>query len=420
MAAWDRLIVDCRLATMCANGAAYGAIEDGAVLINDGRIAFSGARRDLPADAESSAKHVDRLDGRWVTPGLIDCHTHIVFAGDRVAEWEARLKGESYEEIARRGGGIATTVRATRKASEGELLELAGNRLAQMLREGLTTIEIKSGYGLDRETEFRMLSAARELGRRFGVRASTTYLGLHALPAEYAHDRAAYVRLVCDEVLPELTRAGLVDAVDAFVEPIAFSAQEAAAFFSAAKRLGIPVKLHADQRSNGNGAALAAEFGALSADHIEHTDEGGVAALAKAGSVAVLLPGAFLFLRDTQRPPIELLRRHGVPMAVATDCNPGSSPLVSPLAAMHLACALFGLAPEEALAGMTRNAARALGLANSVGTLEAGKHADLAVWAVERPSELAYWLGNPLCHASYVGGAPLAWSGSGMKSEVKT
>lgn len=404
---WDRLIVDCRLATMRANGAAYGAIDDGALLIGDGRIAFAGPRAELPSDALSNAKEVDRLDGRWITPGLVDCHTHIVFAGDRVGDFESRLKGASYEDIARQGGGIATTVRATRAASEKDLVEAASARLQHMIRNGLTTIEVKSGYGLDRDTEFRMLSAAKELGRRHGIRVCTTYLGLHALPTEYANNRTAYIELTINDVLPALKKSGLVDAVDGFMEPIAFTAKEISAFFGAAKKLGLPVKLHADQRSNGGGAALAAEYQALSADHIEHTDEAGVKALAKAGTVAVLLPGAFLFLRDTKKPPIELLRHHRVPMAVATDCNPGSSPVVSPLAVMHLACTLFGLTPEEALAGMTRNAARALGLANDIGTLEQGKYADLAVWPVEQPSELSYWLGRPLCEGSYVRGVPI-------------
>ena len=405
MTGWDRLIVDCRIATMREGGTAFGAIDDGALLIRDGRIAFVGARKDLPSDSAKGAKQTDRLGGRWVTPGLVDCHTHIVFGGNRVADFEARLKGESYEDIARRGGGIATTVRATRAASEAELIEAATPLLEEMRRNGLTTVEIKSGYGLDRETESRMLSAAKELGRKQGIRVRTTYLGLHALPPEFANKRAAYVELVVNDVLPALAEAKLIDAVDAFLEKIAFTADEVETFFRAAKKLGLPVKLHADQLGNGGGAALAAEFQALSADHIEHTDEAGVKALAKAGTVAVLLPAAFLFLRDTHKPPIELLRKHKVAMAVATDCNPGSSPTVSPLIAMHLACVLFGLTPEEALAGMTRNGAHALGL-DDVGTLEAGKAADLAVWNVDQPAELAYWLGRPLCERTYVAGVP--------------
>ncbi len=407
-AAWDRLIVDCRLATMRANGAPYGAIEDGALLIGDGRIVFAGPRNELPSDATNHTKEIDSLDGRWVTPGLVDCHTHIVFAGDRVADFEARLKGTSYEDIARKGGGIATTVRATRAASEADLVNSAALRLEHMIRDGLTTIEVKSGYGLDRDTEFRMLAVAKELGRRYGVRVCTTYLGLHALPAEFANNRSGYVNLVANEILPALKKATLIDAVDAFMEPIAFSGEEISTFFRAAKKLGLPVKLHADQRGNRGGAKLAAEFRALSADHIEHADEAGVKALAQAGTVAVILPGAFLFLRETQKPPLELLRRYKVPLAIATDCNPGSSPIVSPLAVMHLACALFELTPEEALAGMTRNGAHALGLGNEIGTLETGKTADLAVWSVEHPSELAYWLGLPLCEKTYVRGVPSA------------
>jgi imidazolonepropionase len=418
--AWDRLILDCHLATMRADGAPYGAIEDGALLIVDGRIAFVGSRNELPTDASARAKEIDRLDGSWVTPGLVDCHTHIVFAGDRVADFEARLKGASYEEIARKGGGIATTVSATRAASENDLINSAATRLVQMIRNGLTTIEVKSGYGLDRDTEFRMLSTAKELGRRYGIRVCTTYLGLHALPPEYANNRSDYVNLVVNEILPVLKKAELVDAVDAFMEPIAFTGDEISTFFQAAIKLGLPVKLHADQLGNRGGAKLAAGFQALSADHIEHADEASVLALAQAGTVAVILPGAFLFLRETQKPPIELLRRYKVPMAVATDCNPGSSPIVSPQAAMHLACTLFALTPEEALAGMTRNGARALGLASDIGTLETGKFADLAVWSVEHPSELAYWLGQKLCWKSYVRGSPLAWVGTGMKSDVKT
>lgn len=418
--AWDHLILDCHLATMREDGTPYGAIEDGALLVSDGRIAFAGPRNELPADASARAKEIDRLDGSWVTPGLVDCHTHIVFAGDRVAGFEARLKGASYEEIARKGGGIATTVRATRVASEADLVKAAAPRLQQMIRDGLTTIEVKSGYGLDRDTEFRMLSAAKELGRRYGIRVCTTYLGLHALPPEYANDRSSYVNLVVNEILPALKKARLVDAVDAFMEPIAFTGEEISVFFQAAKQLGLPVKLHADQLGNRGGAKFAAGFQALSADHIEYADEAGVKALARAGTVAVILPGAFLFLRETQKPPVELLRRYKVPVAIATDCNPGSSPIVSPLAAMHLACALFTLTPEEALAGMTRNGARALGLAKEIGTLETGKWADLAVWQIAHPSELAYWLGQKLCRKTYVRGAPLSWPGAGMKSEVKT
>ncbi len=403
---WDRLIVDCRLATMAANGVTYGAIQDGALLIRDGRIFFAGRRSELPGDVLKATKNVDRMDGRWITPGLVDCHTHIVFAGNRVDEFEARLSGATYEDIARKDGGIMSTVRDTRAASQKDLTETAARRLHQMMREGLTTIEVKSGYGLDCETEIRMLRVARELGKQSGIRVCTTYLGLHTLPHEYKNDRVGYVRQVTNEILPSLKKEGLMDAVDAFMEPIAFTGEEISIFFQAAKTLGIPVKLHADQRGNRGGAMLAAEFRALSADHVEYADEEGVKALAGAGTVAVILPGAFLFLRETQKPPVELLRRFKVPMAIATDCNPGSSPIVSPLAAMHLSCTLFGLTPEEALAGMTCNGARALGLTNEIGTLEPGKYADLAVWSVAEPPELAYWLGHSPCVTTYVRGAP--------------
>lgn len=403
---WDRLIVDCRLATMIA-GTPYGAIENGALLIRDGRIDFAGAAKDLPFDAWRATKIIDRLDGRWVTPGLIDCHTHLVFGGNRVAEFEARAGGTRYEDIAREGGGILSTVRATRASSEEDLIAGAQARLGQMMREGLTTVEIKSGYGLDRDTELRMLSAARALGRHTGVRVHATYLGLHTLPPESVDDRATYVRFVAEDMLPAIAHARLADSVDAFLESIAFMREEVATVFNAAKKLRMPIRLHADQLCNGGGAALAAEYRALSADHLEYTDEDGVRALAKAGTVAVLLPGAFVFLRETQLPPIEALRRHGVPIAIATDCNPGSSPLLSPLMAMNLACAAFHLTPEEALVGFTRNAARALGLANEIGTLEAGKCADFAVWSIERPSELSYWMGGAPLWRCYAKGQPL-------------
>lgn len=396
----DRLITDCRLATMVEGGEAYGAIEDGALLVRDGRIVWAGARVDLPAH---NAARTDHLDGRWVTPGLIDCHTHLVFGGDRSGEFEQRLGGATYEEIARAGGGIVSSVAATRAASEDELYASALTRLAGLKATGVTTVEIKSGYGLDHETELKMLRVARRIGREAGVRVRTSYLGLHALPPEHRADRAAYVDLAIDDILPAAHAEGLVDAVDAYCEPIAFSTEEVGRLFDRARALGLPVKLHADQLSDGGGAALAARYGALSADHIEHTGEAGVRAMAEAGVVAVLLPGAYLMLRETTPPPIDLLRRHGVPMAVATDCNPGTSPVVSMTAAINLACVQFRLTPEEALAGATRIAAKALGL-DDVGTLEAGKAADLAVWDIERPAELAYWLGKPLLARRMAGG----------------
>ena len=396
-----KLITDCRLATMAAGGGPYGAIDDGALLIRDGHIVWAGARGDLPPH---EAVETDRLGGRWVTPGLVDCHTHLVFGGDRSGEFEQRLGGATYEEIARAGGGIVSCVAATRAASEDELYASAVGRLAGLKATGVTTVEIKSGYGLDHDSELKMLRVARRIGREAGVRVRTSYLGLHAVPPEWKAGRGRYVDLAVDDILPAAHAEGLVDAVDAYCEPIAFSTDEVGRLFDKAKALGLPVKLHADQLSDGGGAALAARYGALSADHIEHTGEAGVRAMAEAGVVAVLLPGAYLMLRETTPPPIELLRRHGVAMAVATDCNPGTSPLASMTAAINLACVQFRLTPEEALAGATRIAARALGLEAEIGTLEAGKAADLAVWDIERPAELAYWLGKPLLARRMVGG----------------
>ena len=397
----DRLITDCRLATMAEGGEPYGAIEDGAILIRDGRIAWVGARADLPAH---KAVETERLDRRWVTPGLIDCHTHLVFGGDRSGEFEQRLNGATYEAIARAGGGIVSTMAATRAASEDELYASALGRLAGLTATGVTTVEIKSGYGLDRETELKMLRVARRIGREAGVRVRTSYLGLHAVPPEWKADRGGYVDLAVDGILPAAHAGGLVDAVDAYCEPIAFSTEEVGRLFDRARALGLPVKLHADQLSDGGGAALAGRYRALSADHVEHTSEAGVRAMAEAGVVAVLLPGAYLMLRETTPPPIDLFRRHGVAMAVATDCNPGTSPVASMTAAISLACVQFRLTPEEALAGATRHAAKALGLGGEIGTLEAGKAADLAAWDIERPAELAYWLGKPLLARTWVAG----------------
>ncbi len=399
----DRLITDCHLATMVEGGVAYGAIKNGAILIRDRHIVWIGARADLPAH---EAVQTDRLDGRWVTPGLIDCHTHLVFGGDRSGEFEQRLNGATYEEIARAGGGIVSSMTATRAASEDELYASAVSRLEGLKATGVTTVEIKSGYGLDQDAELKMLRVARRIGREAGVRVRTSYLGLHAVPPEHRADRSAYVDIAIDEILPTAHAEKLVDAVDAYCEPIAFSDGEVSRLFEKARALGLPVKLHADQLSDGGGAALAARYGALSADHIEHSNEAGIRAMAEAGVVAVLLPGAYLMLRETTPPPIALLRQHGVAMAVATDCNPGTSPVASMTAAMTLACVQFRLTPEEALAGATRNAATALGLADEIGTLEIGKAADLAVWNVTRPAELCYWLGKPILHARYLSGAP--------------
>lgn len=401
----DLLITDCRLATMAEGPQPYGAIEDGAILIADGRIAWIGPRADLPAH---DAAETRCLDGRWVTPGLIDCHTHLVFGGDRSGEFEQRLGGATYEEIARAGGGIVSSVRQTRAASEDDLYAAALPRLQGLKSTGVTTVEIKSGYGLDRDSELKMLRVARRIGREAGVQVQTTYLGLHAVPPEHKAERSAYVDLAIDDILPAAHAEGLVDAVDAYCEPIAFSGDEVSRLFNKARALSLPVKLHADQLSDGDGAALAARYQALSADHIEHSSEAGIAAMGQASVVAVLLPGAFLMLRETKLPPIEALRRHGVAMAVATDCNPGTSPVASMTAALNLSCVQFRLTPEEALAGATRNAARALGLANNIGTLEIGKAADLAVWNIERPAELCYWLGAPLLHRRYLAGVPTA------------
>lgn len=397
----DLLIIDCNAATMVEGSEPYGAVEDAAVAVADGRIVWIGPRADMPS---IDSRTTESLGGRWVTPGLIDCHTHLVFGGDRSAEFEQRLEGTTYEAIARAGGGILSTVRATRACSEAQLYDSAMERLEGLKASGVTTIEIKSGYGLDPENELKMLRTARRIGRDGGVRVRTTYLGLHALPPEFRGDRDAYVSQAIDHVLPAAHAEGLVDAVDAYCEPIAFSAQEVSRLFDKARSLSLPVKLHADQLSDSGGAELAARYKALSADHIEHATEAGVRAMAEAGVTAVLLPGAYLMLRETQPPPVSLLRTHGVRMAVATDCNPGTSPLASMTAALNLACVQFRLTPEEALAGATREAAQALGLSERLGTLEIGKTADLAAWSVQRPAELAYWLGKPILWGRWLRG----------------
>jgi imidazolonepropionase len=391
---FDRIWHNARLATMREDMPDVGVIEGAVIAARDGRVAFVGARSDLPANADA-AEWTD-CAGRWITPGLVDCHTHLIFGGNRAHEFELRLKGASYEEIARAGGGIVSTVAATRGASEAELIAGALPRLDALIGEGVTTIEIKSGYGLNRETEMRQLSAARGLGRIRPVAVRTSFLGAHALPPE-EDDKDRYIDLVCREMLPAVAQAGLADAVDAFMEGIAFSREQTARVFAAARGLGLPVKLHADQLSNLGGAALAAEFSALSADHLEHTDEAGVAAMARAGAVAVLLPGAFYFIRETQKPSVDLFRAYGVNMALATDCNPGSSPLTSLLLAMNMGATLFRMTVAECLLGATREGARALGLLAEVGTLAVGKWCDLAIWDIERPAELVYRIGfNPL------------------------
>jgi imidazolonepropionase len=391
----DRLWTRARLATMAPSVAApYGAVDDGVVAARGGRILYAGPRSEAPAFA--AAETID-CGGRWITPGLIDCHTHLVYGGDRAHEFELRLQGASYEEIARAGGGILSTVTATRAASEDALFASADRRLSALLAEGVTTVEIKSGYGLETQAEVKTLRVARRIGRERPVRVRTTFLGAHAVPPEYKGRSGDYTTLVAGPMLDAIAAEGLADAVDVFCEGIAFSPDETRAVFEAAQAKGLAIKIHAEQLSNLGGAALAAGMGALSADHLEYLDEAGVIAMAKAGTVAVVLPGAFYFLRETVKPPIELLRRHGVAIALATDANPGSSPLTSPLLVMNMACTLFRLTPEEALAGLTRHAAQALGLQDEIGTLEAGKACDLAIWDIERPAELAYRIGfNPL------------------------
>ena len=404
---WDSLWTHGRLATMRANGVPYGAVENAAIAVRDGRIAWLGPMADVPGDQRTVAREVHNLVGRWVTPGLIDCHTHLVYGGDRAHEFELRLGGATYEEIARAGGGIRSTVAATRAATEDQLIASADTRLSALQAEGVTVVEIKSGYGLDTETELKMLRAARALGRRRSVTVRTTFLGAHALPPEFDGRANDYIDMIIAEMLPAVAAANLADAVDAFCEKIAFTPEQTERLFAAAATAGLPVKLHADQLSDLGGAALAARFNALSADHLEYTSDAGVAAMAKAGTVAVLLPGAFYFLREKQLPPIAQLRAAKVPIALATDSNPGSSPVTSPLLMLNMACTLFRLTPEEALAGVTRHAATALGLAASHGTLEVGKSADFCAWDIERPAELAYRIGFNPCSVVVQAGLPI-------------
>jgi imidazolonepropionase len=403
---WDRLLLNATLATF-AGDAPYGLIEHGAIAMHHGRIAWLGRMDALPDAPDALAMSVDSLDGALVTPGLIDCHTHLVFGGDRAHEFDLRLNGASYEDIARAGGGIVASVNATRAASEEQLFAHSLPRAQALLADGVTTLEIKSGYGLDLDSERRMLLVARRIGRELGISVRTSFLGLHALPPEYRDRRDGYVSLVCDTMLPALAAEGLVDAVDAFCENIGFSREETRRVFECAKQLGLPVKLHAEQLSDLDGAALVAEYGGLSADHLEHLGEAGIRAMAAAGTVAVLLPGAFYALRETKRPPIDQLRQHGVPMAIATDCNPGTSPLLSLRLAAGMACTLFQLTPEEALRGVTVNAAQALGL-HDRGTLAPGQRADLVIWHVKQPAALCYWIGGALVKAVLVGGESVA------------
>ena len=391
---WDRLLVDCRIATLEGAGPAnpLGVIENGAIAIADGKILRVGKRTEL---AGFRAQEVVALGGAWVTPGLVDCHTHLVFGGTRADEHAMRRAGATYEEIARAGGGIASTVSRTAAASDDELLEQSRRRLHALMRGGCTTIELKSGYGLDPKSELRLLKIAGELGQGEAVRLVPTLLALHALPPDAKDRRAHYVSEIVDKLIPAAAKQGIATSVDAFCENIAFTPEEVERVFKAAAHHGLPVRLHAEQLSNQKGAALAAQYRALSADHLEYLDEAGAKAMASAGTVAVLLPGAFYALQEEKKPPVDLLRKHKVPIAIATDCNPGTSPLLSPTLAMNMACTLFGLTPEEALMGMTVNAGRALGLAHSIGSIAAGKQADLAVWRVESLSELGYWVGLP-------------------------
>ena len=402
MSDWDLLLTDARIATMRDGVPDYGVIDDVAcIAIKAGRIAWIGEQADMP---DCTAGESRTLAGNWITPALIDCHTHIVFGGDRSAEYEQRLCGATYAEIALAGGGILSTVTATRDASADELFAAALPRLTALAKEGVATVEIKSGYGLNHDTEIRMLEVARRLGEASAVDVRTTLLAAHTVPPEFTGKADDYIDMICDELLPEVAKNKLADAVDAYCESIAFSTAQIARLFGKAAELGLPVKLHADQLSDGGGAELAAHFGALSADHLEYTSQKGVRALSGAGSVAVLLPGAFLTLGETQLPPIEAMRKAGVPIAVATDCNPGTSPICSLRTAMMLASRLFRLTPHKCLAGTTRHAAEALGLLEDRGTLEVGKRADLAIWDIAHPRELAYWTGTPQLAELMIGG----------------
>ncbi|HET9034543.1 MAG TPA: imidazolonepropionase [Dokdonella sp.] len=403
---WDGLLINCHLATMNDNGNAFGAIHDAALGWKDGCIVFADSMAALPDSPEQLCANVESADGAWITPGLIDCHTHLVFGGNRANEFDMRLNGADYQAIARAGGGIASTVKATRALDEAALLAESLPRARALVDDGATTIEIKSGYGLDLDSELKMLRVAREIGVQLGIGVRTSFLGAHALPPEFAGRQDDFVGHICEVLLPAVAQSGLADAVDAFCEKIAFTPEQTRKVFSKARQLGLPIKLHADQLSDLGGAALSAEFDGLSADHIEHTSEQGVRAMAAAGTVAVLLPGAFYALRDTQLPPIAALREHAVAMAVATDLNPGTSPLLSLRLAMNMACTLFRLTPEEALRGTTVNAARALGLSDR-GRLAAGLRADFVIWSAASPADLCYWIGGSLASRVVAAGRTL-------------
>ena len=414
--AWDSLWTNVHLATM-APPHPYGEIRNAALAVHDGKIAWLGPLSGLPAGARANEQH-DGARG-WITPGLIDCHTHIVYAGNRSEEFEARLNGATYADIAKSGGGILSTVRATRAASENELCRASLPRVKALLAEGVTTLEIKSGYGLELEAEAKMLRVARQFGRELPLTVRTTFLGAHTVPPEYAARADDYVNELCERMLPELAEQGLVDAVDAFCESIAFSQGQAERVFQTAQRLGFPVKLHAEQLSDQGGTQLVTRYGGLSADHLEYVSADGIAAMARHGTVAVLLPGAFYFLREARSPPVAAMREAGVRMAVATDCNPGTSPLTSLLTAMNMACTLFRLTPHEALAGATINAAHALGLQTSVGSLEVGKNADFALWEIERPADLAYSIGFNPCRYVVQSGKVASGNASSSRSAAE-
>ncbi len=405
---WDQLWLNLHAATLTAGSNDYGAIPDAAIGVRDGRIAFLGARQALPGEPASLARQVHDAGGRWLTPGLVECHTHLVFGGDRTLDQAMRAAGASYVDIANAGGGIRSTVKMTRELTVEQLVEAALPRARALLADGVTTLEIKSGYGLSVEAELKQLRAARALGERLDVEIVPTLLALHALPEEYAADRNRYVDLVCEELIPRAVSERLAVAADVFCEKIAFSVAECARVLGVARAHGLSLKVHADQLTDMGAAGLAADFGALSADHVEYTSPAGVAAMANSGTTAVLLPGAFLLLNEKQRPPVAAMRAAGVPMALSTDCNPGTSPLTSLALTLPLGCALFGLSPLEALAGVTREAARALGLANDRGTLAVGLRADFALWDVGHPRELAYWVGGQRCAGRVRGGRPAA------------
>lgn len=387
---WDDLWIGAGLATMADSD--LGLIEDGALAVKDGKIAWIGEKGALPSDFKQRTTRVHPLEKGWILPGFIDCHTHLLFAGDRSEEFNMRLEGRTYEEIARAGGGILSTVKACRAASEEELIRQSLPRLQSLAAGGVTTVEIKSGYGLDLETELKMLRAAKALSGHVAVDIETTFLGAHAIPPEFAGKADAYIDELCTNMLPQIAEQGLASAVDGFCESIAFTPDQIERVFTAATELGLRVKLHADQLSDLDGAALAADFNALSADHLEYAGTEGVAAMARAGTVSVLLPGAFYFLGETKKPPVEAFRQNGVPMALATDCNPGSSPITSLRTILSMGCNLFGLTPSEALLGVTVNGARALGLEASKGTLSVGAVADFCHWPINRPTDLCYWL----------------------------